>query len=97
MSEIERNETGKDIDFVIEDKPIYFVFVNGGAMDVIKEVLSLKRRHRYCEDSWYSCPMAEGGCADDDAGDKCNCGAEEYNAKIDEIVEELRIRFAVVV
>jgi len=24
-----------------------------------------KRTHDYCEDPWYSCPKAEGGCADD--------------------------------
>jgi hypothetical protein len=24
-----------------------------------------KRDHTYCEDSWYSCPKAEGGCAND--------------------------------
>ena len=39
--------------------------------------------HYYCEDSWYSCPLAEGGCADDqqEAG-KCNCGYEERINKI---------------
>lgn len=43
-----------------------------------------KRRHNYCEDSWYSCPLAEEGCSDEDQPeDKCNCGADEHNARID--------------
>jgi len=33
--------------------------------------------HRYCEDSWYSCPKNEEGCADDSQGDDCNCGADQ--------------------
>jgi hypothetical protein len=34
-----------------------------------------KRDHTYCEDSWYSCPKAEGGCANDNyKNDECNCG-----------------------
>jgi hypothetical protein len=39
--------------------------------------------HRYCDDSWYSCPKEESGCADESQGDKCNCGADEHNAAID--------------
>ena len=31
--------------------------------------------HYYCEDSWYSCPKAEDGCANEGAGKECNCGA----------------------
>lgn len=27
-----------------------------------------KRKHYECEDSWYSCPKAEGGCYDGGAG-----------------------------
>lgn len=42
--------------------------------------------HVYCEDSWYSCPMAEGGCADDRRGPQCDCGAEEQNMKVNSIM-----------
>lgn len=31
-------------------------------------------RHYECEDSWYSCPLSEDGCAND-ANTECNCDA----------------------
>jgi len=37
--------------------------------------------HYYCEDSWYSCPQAEDGCADDRRGPECDCGAVEITEK----------------
>ena len=50
-----------------------------------------KRQHYYCEDSWYSCPLAEGGCANDDWDkDECSCGASAHNAQVDEIADTLR-------
>ena len=46
--------------------------------------------HNYCEDSWYSCPKAEDGCANDYlAADECNCGADEYNNDLDEILHKI--------
>lgn len=34
-------------------------------------------------DCWFSCPKS-GECCDDTAPeDKCNCGADEHNARID--------------
>ena len=44
---------------------------------------SLRRQHRYVEDCWYSCPKAADGCCNDLAGDECDCGADEHNARID--------------
>ena len=45
--------------------------------------------HYYCEDSWYSCPLAEGGCADGrQEEDKCNCGYDERIKKIATALEE---------
>jgi hypothetical protein len=49
-----------------------------------------KRKHYYCEDTWYSCPQEEGGCANDYAGDECNCGADEANREIDAAITALR-------
>lgn len=50
----------------------------------LREALSrCKRGHYYCEDSWYSCPLAEGGCANDSKAAVCDCGAEAFNAEID--------------
>ena len=59
-------------------------------MDVLKEIESLKRQHHYCDDPWYSCPLALDGCANNEYEEnKCNCGAEEQNKKIDAILEYL--------
>ena len=41
-----------------------------------------KQTHYYCEDTWHSCPQHEDGCANDSAGDECNCGADKANAEI---------------
>jgi hypothetical protein len=50
----------------------------------MRDVLaSLRRGHDTCEDSWYSCPKSPDGCANDGAGDDCNCGADAHNAIID--------------
>lgn len=39
--------------------------------------------HYYCEDTWYSCPLAEDGCSNDSAGHECDCGADRINGIID--------------
>lgn len=54
------------------------------ARDLAARLEAAKRRHYYCEDSWYSCPLDPDGCADDSAPkNRCNCGADAFNAKID--------------
>lgn len=45
-----------------------------------------KIKHRYCEDSWYSCPLSSEGCSDE-RETECNCGAEKHNAAIDKALE----------
>jgi hypothetical protein len=56
----------------------------------LKETLpTFKRGHYYCDDCWYSCPKAEDGCCDERAGKDCNCGADEWNARIDLLMKEL--------
>ena len=42
-----------------------------------------RQTHHYCEDTWYSCPKHEDGCANEAEGDECNCGADKANAEID--------------
>ena len=42
-----------------------------------------KRSHYYCPDSWYTCPKHPDGCCNDDAGEECNCGVEQWNAQIE--------------
>jgi len=48
-----------------------------------------KRSHRYCDDSWYSCPKHEDGCANFEEDEDCNCGADEINAEVATIKAEL--------
>jgi len=60
-------------------------------MDIIKEILALKTPHHYCDDSWYSCPLAEDGCCNDEVDKtKCNCGADAHNARVDALVKKLQ-------
>lgn len=47
-----------------------------------------KRGHYYCEDSWYSCPKAEDGCADERKGDECDCGADAWNAELQALLDK---------
>jgi hypothetical protein len=49
-----------------------------------------RRSHHYCEDTWYSCPKHEEGCANEAEGNECNCGADEANAQIDAAITALR-------
>jgi hypothetical protein len=51
------------------------------------ELTKLARRNHYtCEDAWYSCPKSSDGCANDAAGDECDCEADSHNDKIDELL-----------
>jgi hypothetical protein len=60
------------------------------SVDRLKELKELAlREHYHCEDSWYSCPKAEGGCADDRAGDNCNCRVDEHNEKVEKLYNKI--------
>ena len=63
-------------------------------IEVLKQALEAlennRQTHRYCEDTWYSCPKHEDGCANDSEGNECNCGADEANIKIDAAIASLR-------
>ena len=45
-----------------------------------------KRGHYYCEDPWYTCPKHPDGCANDNEGTDCNCGADEWNARVEALL-----------
>lgn len=47
------------------------------------------RTHYSCEDSWYSCPKSTDGCANENEGTECNCGADEHNAEVERICNDL--------
>jgi len=57
------------------------------ALRMALEALENNRQtHNYCEDTWYSCPKHEDGCANDSEGDECNCGADNVNAQFDKTI-----------
>lgn len=45
----------------------------------------LRQSHYECEDCWYSCPKSDA-CCNDEAASVCNCGADQHNALVDEIL-----------
>ena len=55
-------------------------------MDIFEELESFRRVYDYCEDSWYSCPKSEDGCADERQGTECNCGADKSNKRLDRLI-----------
>lgn len=56
-------------------------------LDLHHLVQDSRRLHRDCDDSWYSCPKAYGGCDDPRAGTECNCGADAWNERIDKALD----------
>ena len=50
-----------------------------------------KRKHYYCDDSYYSCPKAEDGWSNELLDqNECSCGADEHNQKVEEVLVRLR-------
>ena len=49
-----------------------------------------RQTHHYCEDTWYSCPKHEDGCANEAEGAECNCGADEINAQFDKAITAIK-------
>ena len=61
------------------------------ALKLALEALQNNRQtHHYCEDTWYSCPKHEDGCANESEGDECNCGADKANAEIDKAITTIK-------
>jgi hypothetical protein len=61
------------------------------ALKLALEALENNRQtHYYCEDTWYSCPKHEDGCANESEGDECNCGADKANVEIDGAITALQ-------
>jgi hypothetical protein len=63
-------------------------------IEVLKQALEAlennRQTHLYCEDTWYSCPKHEDGCANKLEGDECNCGADDVNAQFDEAITAIK-------
>jgi hypothetical protein len=66
-----------------------------GDAPVLEEALGLlrsaRREHYSCDDCWYSCPKSEDGSCDDAKGDECDCGADAFNATIDEFLSRIGV------
>jgi len=56
----------------------------------LKALEANRRTHYYCEDTWYSCPKHEDGCANEAEGNECNCGADKANAEIDYVTTAIK-------
>ena len=67
------------------------ILIDRAVVEQALEALECNRRsHYYCEDTWYSCPKHEEGCANESDGEECNCGADEANTQIDSAIITLR-------
>ena len=63
---------------------------SGLLAEVLDFLEASRRRHYHCEDCWYSCPKDPDGCCNDAAGDACDCGADEYNSRLDDMIAKVR-------
>lgn len=58
--------------------------------ETIQFLMNGERPHHYCDDDcWYTCPKHPEGCCNESAGTECNCGADEYNAKLTQLLVKL--------
>ena len=47
--------------------------------------------HYYCEDPWYSCPLAENGCANEAIDETvCTCGYDDRVKALDAALQQAR-------
>ena len=63
-------------------------------LTIIDQMFALAYRpHDYCEDVFYTCPKhpeyAEAGSYWTEKVTDCNCGADDHNAKVDALKQEL--------
>jgi hypothetical protein len=49
-----------------------------------------KQTHYYCDNTWYSCPKHEDGCANEFESDECNCGSDKINAEFDKAIAAIK-------
>jgi hypothetical protein len=51
-----------------------------------------RRTHYYCDDGWYTCPKHPDGCSNKQIEKKCNCGADEFNNELNELVKQIKMK-----
>jgi hypothetical protein len=61
-------------------------------MNIIKQLKKLRIDHFECEDRFYSCPKSRNGCYNDCAGNSCDCGADNHNARINKIISYINTK-----
>jgi len=48
-------------------------------------------KHYECEDSWYSCPLSEEGCANEGKDKtRCNCGRDDRKVQLELLLTTAR-------
>ena len=63
-------------------------------MNEIREVIDEYIPHSYCEDAWYSCPLAPEGCCDSSKDkNKCYCGAEDCRNKLETEIKKIFLKW----
>lgn len=60
------------------------------ADDLTAERAAIIGQHYACEDSWYSCPLAEDGCANPGEGEECTCGVDTRRTLLDKLLKTTR-------
>lgn len=58
--------------------------------DLTAERAAIIGQHYACEDSWYSCPLAEDGCANPGEGEECTCGVDTRRTLLDKLLKTAR-------
>ena len=63
-------------------------------LDLLQSIRELEKlayhQHYYCDDCFYSCPLAIDGCCNDAFDDnKCNCGANKHNEEVRSTIQRI--------
>jgi hypothetical protein len=56
---------------------------------LVEALESLRRQHLVVDDCWYSCPKS-GECCNDMWVDRCLCGADAHNARIEAALDRIQ-------
>lgn len=62
-------------------------------INIEQEIERIIGSHYYCEDSWYSCPLAPDGCANEEITE-CNCRFKERMENAKALLTKEKKRYA---
>jgi hypothetical protein len=57
------------------------------AEPLVALVRESKRRHYHCDDSFYCCPLCDESDHAGAKGTDCTCGADDWNARVNAVLE----------